>query len=81
MLLCEAGHIDDKTYRRVLAYVIQLEEKANATAAKPQQTTATSAKSGGTFGRTAEPQIQKTPQAPSVQKARNAEEELPALQI
>ena len=41
MLLCEAGHIDDKTYRRVLAYVIQLEEKANATAANPQQTTAT----------------------------------------
>lgn len=81
MLLCEAGHIDDKTYRRVLAYVIQLEEKANATAAKPQQTTATSAKSGGTFGRTAEPQAQKTPQAPSVQKARNAEEEVPALQI
>ena len=81
-VLCEAGLLDEKTYHRVLDYVIQLEKK-NAVA--PQATQANPPKSSGaTFGRSApvqetQPQIIKT-QTPTF-ASENKEPEPSALQI
>lgn len=68
VLLCEAGLLDEKNYRRVLAYVMQLEEKASS-AAKPQPAAAPAsaqAKSGGTFGRSSSPSSSPEQKSPNV---------------
>lgn len=81
-VLLAAGKIDEKTYRRVLAYVMQLEAKS-AAAVQPSQAAAPQS-SGATFGRSEnKPVASQVPQAaPQAAEQRVAKPEAkPALQI